>query len=218
MRTFAENSAAAVSHRLYERTKDPAALDDAITCERSAIAAWRQMVEAAGDTYAGDLMLGARSRGLSGHWRDELVSLEKGLSALERERSRIPANAGTVTKAAPRYEPFDNEAQSPFVVHQPVAVVPAGRPLTITARVTSLAGIKWVQVLYRRVDQTKDYENLEMGPVDHQGNYQAVIPADKIDPRYDFMYLIQAMDNDHRGVMYPDFNKQTPYFVARVER
>jgi hypothetical protein len=57
-----------------------------------------------------------------------------------------------------------------------------------------------------------------MKPVDDKGNYEAVIPADKIDPQFDFMYFIQAMDNQHRGVMFPDFNKQTPYFVVRLER
>jgi hypothetical protein len=73
-------------------------------------------------------------------------------------------------------------------------------------------------VLYRSVNQTKDYETLEMKAVDDQGNYVATIPAEKINPRFDFMYFIQAMDNQHHGVMYPDFNQQTPYFVVRLER
>ena len=82
----------------------------------------------------------------------------------------------------------------------------------------SPAGIKWVQVLYRSVNQTKDYETLEMKPVDDQGDYEAVIPAGKLDPKFDFMYFIQAMDNQHHGVMFPDFNRQTPYFVVKLER
>jgi hypothetical protein len=45
-----------------------------------------------------------------------------------------------------------------------------------------------------------------------------VIPADKIDPRFDFMYFIQAMDSQHHGVMFPDFNRQTPYFIVHLER
>ena len=73
-----------------------------------------------------------------------------------------------------------------------------------------------MQVLYRSVDQTKDYQVLEMKAADDQGNYEAVIPADKIDTRFDFMYLIQAMDKSRRGVMFPDFNTQTPYFVVRL--
>jgi hypothetical protein len=57
-----------------------------------------------------------------------------------------------------------------------------------------------------------------MKPVDEKGNYEAVIPADKIVPQFDFMYFIQAMDNDHHGTMFPDFNKQTPYFIVQLER
>ena len=57
-----------------------------------------------------------------------------------------------------------------------------------------------------------------MKAVDDKGNYEAVIPADKIDAEFDFMYLIQAMDGKRRGTMFPDFNEQTPYFVVRLER
>jgi hypothetical protein len=90
--------------------------------------------------------------------------------------------------------------------------------LTIWAKVSASSGIKWVQVRYRSVNQTKDYETIDMKPVDKKGNYKAVIPAGKIDPQFDFMYFIQALDNQHHGVMFPDFNKQTPYFVVRLER
>ena len=45
----------------------------------SAIEAWRQIVQAAGDVYADDLMMGVCVADLCGNWKDELVSLEKGL-------------------------------------------------------------------------------------------------------------------------------------------
>jgi hypothetical protein len=207
---------AAVSYRLFDRTKDPAALDDAIAYERSAIAAWQKMVDTAGDTYAPDLMFGARSRNLCGHWRDELASLQSGLAKLEAQRKNIPSDA--IFTPSPRCAAFTNDFAAPVISHQPILTAPASKPLTIRAKVNSPNDVKWVQVLYRSVNQTKDYETLEMKPVDDQGNYEAVIPADKIDPRFDFMYLIQAMDSQHHGVMFPDFNQQTPYFVVRLER
>src|ERR1039457_229704 len=61
---------AAVNYRLFERTKDPRALDDAIAAERSAVEAWRELVAAAGDFYAEDLMMGVREASLCGHWKD----------------------------------------------------------------------------------------------------------------------------------------------------
>ena len=57
---------AAVSYRLFERTKDVSALDNAIAYERNAIEAWRQIVDAAGDVYADDLMMGVREAEFDG--------------------------------------------------------------------------------------------------------------------------------------------------------
>ena len=119
---------------------------------------------------------------------------------------------------APHYVAFTNHSEAPIVLHQPITTAPARKPLTIRGQVRAPSGIKWVQVLYRSVDQTKDYETLPMKPVDAQGNWEAVIPGDKISPRFDLMYFIQAMDNGHHGIMYPDFTNQTPYFVVRLER
>ena len=207
---------AAVSYRLYDRTKDPAALDDAINFERKATISWDFMVVTAGDTYASDLMFGARSRDLCGHWKDEFVLLKSGLAKLEAQRKNIPADAQFTP--SPRCVAFTNDMTPPTIVHQPIRTTPLNQPLIIRARATSKSGIKWVQVLYRPVDQTKDYEVLEMKKVDENGNYEAVIPAEKINPKYDFMYFLQAMDNQHRGVMYPDFNKETPYYFVSLER
>jgi hypothetical protein len=49
-------------------------------------------------------------------------------------------------------------------------------------------------------------------------NGQAVIPADEIVPRWDFMYLIEVMDDQGHGRIYPDLNKETPYIVVRLKR
>jgi hypothetical protein len=207
---------AAVSYRLFDRTKDPAALDDAIAFERNAIAAWQKMVDTAGDTYAPDLMFGARSRNLCGHWREELVSLQSGFAKLESQRKNILIDR--LVTPSPRCVAFTTDFAAPIISHEPILTAPAQTPLTIRANVKSPDGVKWVQVLYRSVNQTKDYETLEMKSVDGNGNYEAIIPADKIDPRFDFMYFIQAMNNQHRGVMFPDFNRHTPYFIVHLER
>jgi len=206
---------AAVNYRLYDRTQDPRALEAAIAGERQAVAAWRELVDAAGDTYAPDLMFGARSRNLCGHWRDELVSLEHGLITLEAERR---AATFAVGMAAPLCKASTGVEAGPVISHEGVTSTPAGQPLTIRAHVTAASGIKWVQVLFRRVDQTQDYTSLTLSPVDDQGNFAGTIPAAALNPRFDFMYFLQTMDNAHHGVMYPDFNRQTPYYFVRLER
>jgi len=218
-RYYSQRIPAAVSYCLFERTKDPRALDDAIEYERKAIDGWREMVDAAGDTYAGDLMFGARKRNLSGHWKDELAALESGLAKLKEQARQIGGGVRMILGApAAHYDERDNSGLAPTIVHQPILSAAPQKPLTIRATVHSPAGVKWVQVLYRSVDQTRDYETLPLKPLDEKGNYEAVIPADKINPRYDFMYFLQAMDNDHHGTIFPDFNRQTPYFVVPLER
>jgi hypothetical protein len=83
---------AGLSYALFNSTQDVNALDDAVAAERSAIEAWRGIVAAAGDVYTDDLMMGLADYDLSGHWRDELVKLEEGLSKLTREREAFHPN------------------------------------------------------------------------------------------------------------------------------
>jgi hypothetical protein len=208
---------AAVSYRLFVRTHDPRTLDDAIAYERSAIEAWRQLVAAAGDMYAPDLMMGARSRGLSGHWRDELAALEKGLAELALQRGAAPA-AASDAKPAPRYEPEEPNAKGQTILDQPVATAPVGKPIVITAEVRTAAGVKWVRLRYRDVNQTEDFRMLPMLPTKEAGHYEAVIPAEQVTPNWDLMYLIEAMDERGHGVIHPDLNEETPYRVVRVQR
>ncbi len=298
---------AAVSYRLFERTRDVSALDEAITHERDAIEAWRQLVAAAGDVYADDLMMGLRSADLCGHWKDELAALEKGLRTLEGQRRdyrpaagtagpqiahapvrrlqpggawvvratvsgsssltsvrasyrfgsedyrlielkqiapwlygatvRVPAgsshldyfieavdeaglrltypNAGS---SAPVAVSVSSDVEPPTVNHRPVASAPAGKPLAITAEVRDPSGIKWVRLRYRSVNQTLDYQTLPMLPAGSNGLYRVVVPAENLVAKWDFMYLIEVMDNRGNGRIYPDLNKETPYVIVHLAR
>jgi hypothetical protein len=206
---------AAVSYCLFQRTKDPKALDAAIGFERAAIEAWRNLVEAAGNVYADDLMMGVRSAGLSGHWRDELAALEKGVATLERQHKALPAAEGT--KAAPRYQAA-RIGNPPVVVHQPVTRAAAGKPLSITAEVRATDGVKWVRLRYRAVNQQLDHETQALEPTGRQDEYRAVIPADRLLAKWDFMYFFEVMDKQGTGRIYPDFNRETPYVVVRLTR
>ena len=111
---------AAVSYRLFERTKDPKALDDAIADERSAIEAWRQLVAAAGDFYADDLMMGVRGAGLCGHWKDELAALEKGLACAGAAAARLQAE-----RAKPRPRRAIRRPPAPATMNAPDGDPPA---------------------------------------------------------------------------------------------
>ena len=209
---------AAVSYRVFERTHDPQALDDAIRYERSAVEAWGLLVNSAGDFYTDDLEMGVRSAGLCGHWKDELILLEKGLGKLEEQRRGLTPAVGTA--AAPRYTvafgPGDHEP--PAVIHQSITNAPVGKPLAIAAEVRDTSGVKWVHLRYRSVNQRQDYQTLPMVRGGESDRYEAVIPAEQIDSRFDLMYFIEAMDAQGNGKIYPDLNQQTPYVVVRLMR
>ena len=209
---------AAVSYRLFERTQDPKALDDAIAFERSAIEAWRQLVAAAGDFYTEDLMMGVRGASLCGHWKDELIALEKGLGALVRQRGEFrPARE---IKPAPRYTTAagDGDHEPPTVVHRPVTSASVGQPLTIAAEVRDPSGVKWVRLRYRSVNQRQDYQTLPMLPTGNPDQFRAVIPAEHLAPAWDVMYFIEVMDQRGNGRIHPDLNQETPYVIVKLQR
>jgi hypothetical protein len=214
---------AAVSYRLFERTQQVSALDDAIGYERNAIQAWRQMVAAAGNVYADNLMMGVCVADLCGHWKDELVALEKGLASLEEKRQGFTVEGGTVNTAAmktvPRYQSSNVNYDKLFrVTHVPVTSVPVGKPLTVSAKVSAPAGIKWVRLRGRSVNQEHEYQTMPMLPNGEKDSYQVTVPADQINPKWDFMYFIELMDNNGRGKIYPDLNKETPYRFVKIIR
>ena len=44
--------------------------------------------------------------------------------------------------------------------------------------------------------------------------YEATIPAEHIDPQWDLMYFIEALDRSGNGKVYPDLEKETPYIIV----
>ncbi len=209
---------AAVSYRLFERTKDPVLLKDAISFEREAIDAWRQLVSAAGDFYAEDLTMGVRGASLSGHWKDELAALTKGLSMLERQSQDLKSVAQAPTVSHYRPVTAVDSAAATFVRLQPVVNATAGKPLPVAVEIRDTAGVKWVRLRYRSVNQQMDYRTLTMLPTGEKNGYQAVIPGDDIVPAWDLMYFIEVMDRQGRGRTYPDLNMETPYIVVKLQR
>ena len=208
---------AAVQYCLFQRTNDVTALEKAIQSEREAIEAWRTLVEVADDVYAEDIKMGVRNAGLSGHWRDELVALEQGLTALETERQQFHAE-GKVQKA-PDYRLAGAKDETVFrFSHEPVVTNAVGNPLVINVTVSAPSGIKWVRLRHRNVNQDLEYQTTLMRATGEKDTYTATVDADQIDPTWDYMYYIEVVDNDGNGCIYPDLNDTTPYFIVKLAR
>jgi hypothetical protein len=208
---------AAVAWNLYKRTGDSQCVDEAIAGERSAQAAWQQLVAAAGDVYTDDLAMGNRKTDLCGHWKDQLPLLERSIAALqrERERSKPSADPSLVKRLAAA---LADVTPPPQIKHTPIRQAAARQPLTLTATIVSPTGIKWARLRYRAVNQHLDYETLEMHPTQNPGEYTATVPASELPPRYDFMYHIEALDAAGRGSIFPDLETQAPYVVVKINR
>ncbi|HZR19825.1 MAG TPA: hypothetical protein VFE51_21245 [Verrucomicrobiae bacterium] len=209
---------AAVNYRLFERTKDPHALAVAIADEQNAVDAWRQMVVAAGDFYADDLMMGVRSADLCGHWRDELAALEKDVARLQQQQSDLVPRAAARPAPLFKASPGNTNLFSIQVTHQPVLSAPVDQPLTVVAEVRAATGVKWVRLRYRSVNQREDYKMVPMIPTGQGDQYKGVIPAQDIRHTWDLMYFIEVLDQQGNGRIHPDLNAETPYIVVRLQR
>ncbi|MFC1718744.1 hypothetical protein ACFL6S_34150 [Candidatus Poribacteria bacterium] len=111
-----------------------------------------------------------------------------------------------------------NDNEPPVVKHSPITCAPAEKPLRISAEVSDPSGVKWVRLRYRSVTQYQDFQTLEMLPTGAKDQYQAEVPGEHLDPKWDFMYLIEVMDNRGNGKIYPDLETEAPYVIVRLER
>ncbi len=57
-----------------------------------------------------------------------------------------------------------------------------------------------------------------MLPTGEKDSYEAIVPVEQINHRWDFMYFIKVMDNESHGIIYPDLNRETPYIIVKLIR
>jgi len=107
--------------------------------------------------------------------------------------------------------------QHPVLRHTAILTAQPGKPLRIVAEVRDPSGILWVRLRYRGLSQHQDFRTLTMLPAGNGDEYEATIPGEDIAPRFDLMYLFEAMDNAGNGKIYPDLERETPYVVVKVE-
>ncbi len=137
---------------------------------------------------------------------------------MERQRK-------TLGQAAPAKVPLlmgknlTNDIRANFgFLHKKIEKAPTGKPLTVSIKATSPAGIKWVRLRYRGVNQELAYETRLMPPSAEKDTYTVAVPAGQIDPQWDFMYYFEVMDKHGNGTIYPDLNKETPYVIVELVR
>ena len=197
-RFHARRSLAAVHYDLYRRGQRKAELFAAARGEREAVAAWRDLVAAAGDRYAFDLVMGPAKFDLAGHWRDELAQLEANLQKLDQQSGPPDDPAAKEPTWTPR---TTGDLTPPTVEHDRILTAPPGQPLQITAHATDPSGVRSLRLRYRHVTQYEDYQTLDMHPTGRPNEYAATIPGEFLVPRWDAMYFIEAIDGEGNGTI-----------------
>ena len=183
---------AGVDYALFKQSQDLNALDDALAHERLAIEAWEQIVRAAGNVYNDDLMMGLRSAGLAGHWKDELAALKTGLAGLEEQRKNAQSNASAARAIA----------------HVPVRKIAPSDRVTIRATVSGAAPIKSVRLAWRA--GSPDYTWIDMQP---NGPLRYRASAPEIHPGESVSYYLEAEDTSGNRSWFPPEGAQRPISV-----
>jgi hypothetical protein len=145
-RYHAHRMLAAVHYNVFKNTQNLWNLDEALHLERKAIDAWRDIVQAAGDVYADNLMMGICRMNMCGHWRDDLLQLESDYEKLDSLRTA--------------FKP-DFTGQQVIVGHNPVQTCLPNQEIEIRASVFSSNPLTGVWCHIRGPDGK--YEPKEMG-------------------------------------------------------
>ena len=206
---------AGVSYNLYTQAGSLACFDDALAFERRAVDAWGKMVAASEGVYSANLAFGPHAVGFSRNWGEEYRLLKADFEKLEAERQAAAEKPGAVHRTV---RPAEN-GPPPIVQILPVAgAAQAGQDLVVSARVSAPVGVKWVRLRYRHVTQFEDYATVEMTLSPKTGIYSGRIPGGFIQPQWDLMYFVEAVDGKGFGRMYPDLEREAPYLVLPVKR
>jgi hypothetical protein len=213
-RFHARRAIAAVHYNLFKRTLALPELLAATYTERDAVAAWRELVAAAGDRYAFDLAMGARNYSLCGHWRDELKKLEEDLKDLEAQCCP-PDEAVAKAKT---WQPANIGPGMLRIAHERVHTARPGEPVRIVVRAEAEPGIASVRLRYRHLTQFEDYQSLELRPTRTKEEFAGEIPGEFVDPKWDLMYFLEVTPIGRNGANWPNLELEAPYVVVKVNR
>jgi hypothetical protein len=205
-RYYSARLGAAVQYNVWKEGGCAAALAQAADLEGRAVEAWRGIVASAGDVYSEDLAFGVHRVGFPRHWKEELAALEQGLAKLKA--SSAAAQPGG---ACPQSQAASSDTAPPAV-----RIVVDG--YRVSVRADDVSGVAWMRLRYRHLTQYEDYRTAEMNLNAATGQWEVVIPADFIDPKWNLMFYVEAMDKKGNGRMYPDLELEQPYIIVGVKR
>src|SRR5579875_982871 len=98
----------------------------------------------------------------------------------------------------------------PEILHAAPQFAQAGRSLTLTLRISSLAYVNAVRLYYRPLNQLAQFKMIEAS----LPHLTFTIPGEDISLGWDLMYYFEILDKGLGGWFEPDPRVRTPYFVV----
>ncbi|HEX6462856.1 MAG TPA: hypothetical protein VFZ98_00330 [Vicinamibacterales bacterium] len=214
-RFFAAKFRAGVLYRIFERTADPAALDESVKLYRAAREAWTVIAIRTRAVYMTDITVG-ELRQLRGHWADRLADIDTDIAAIEAKR----VSAGSAQAGAPTARAIAAALDHPQMRvaagrHTPPASFRSGQPLAV--EFAAERDYTSVQLYYRRVNQAERWQSTAMQR--DARLWRAAIPSEYTGSPYPLQYYFEARQAPDSAALYPGFGAQLtgqPYFAVRA--
>jgi len=213
-RFFGAKFRAGVLYRIFEQTRDRAALEEALKAYRAAREAWAEAAARANGVYMADITFG-ELRQLRGHWADRLADIDGDIAAIAAKLdSAHPAQAGS--PAARAIAVALGSTQRPTVAGRhtsPVTFQP-GREFPV--EFTAEAVYSSVHLHYRHVNQAERWQHEPMQLNGH--HWRAAIPSEYTQSPYPLQYYFEMRVAPGAATLYPGFGHDLtgqPYFVVR---
>lgn len=206
-------------YRVYERSGNPVALDQAVKAYRSARASWVELVTLSKGVYRADITVGENPQ-LRGHWADRLPAIDADIAMMETKRGlaiNSEISEAKATAVIGRILGRQRRQQLPCK-HRPGVTFQPGQPIELALAVTQTGQPVVVHLHYRHVTQAERYESLEMQFAG--GTYHASIPGKYTASVYPMEYYFELKHSQGEAWLYPGFNADLanqPYFVLRQQ-
>ncbi len=214
-RFFSAKFRAGVLYRIFERTGDRAALEEALKAYRAAREAWVGTVVRTEGIYMADITVG-EARQLRHNWADRLSDIDSDIAAMAaRLDSAQPAKTSGPTAHAvaealgrPRRPAITGQ-------HTPPATFQPGRAIDV--EFTAEKDCASVQLHYRRVNQAERWQNESMQSEGHL--WRATIPSEYTQSPYPLQYYFELKETPQSATLFPGLGEELcsqPYFVVRM--
>jgi hypothetical protein len=216
-RYHASKLRAAIEMAFYEVDHQAARVASAETDLDLALSAWKRLV-AFTEVYHDDLVFGVakdsprskQGNTHTGHWRDRLPEVEADLRSVRELKTKLEA-AGPLPPVRRLLLEEARDRRAFRVQGEIAATWRAAGGADVRLEVKPDEALKRVVLHYRPLDQTRDWQTVEMRSTDRRF-YMVGVPAEQIDPRFDWQCYVELL-GELGGVCWPPWEQRQPYLV-----